>query len=71
MGVITAIEEHEDDFNDLKSTAKLVLPPKRIDGRVDVSRNVVVGAAGNKALDVSDDDRDEVIIVVESDSDAK
>ena len=74
MGVIEASDE-EQDFAVWESSAKLVLPPKRADGRVDVGGSIVVGASLNDPMaeSSSDDDYDEqdeeVITIGDSDSD--
>jgi len=74
MGVIEASDE-EEDFAVWESSAKLVLPPKRADGRVDVGGSIVVGASLNDrtAESSSDDDYaeqdEEVITIGDSDSD--
>ena len=53
----------EKEFAAWMSTSKLVLPPKHVDGRVQVGGNAVIGRAK-----ITDDD-DEVLTVGDSDSD--
>jgi Utp13 specific WD40 associated domain len=59
------------EFATWESSSKLVLPPKLLDGRVQIGGMAVVGAARNKqsggALN-DDDDDDEVMTVGDSDS---
>jgi U3 small nucleolar RNA-associated protein 13 len=66
MGIIEA-EEDDDEFLKWEATAKLVLPPKQIDGKVDVGGKVIVGRARRDSIDSGSSD-DEVITIGESDS---
>jgi U3 small nucleolar RNA-associated protein 13 len=64
MGVMDS-QDDGDDFAAWESTTRLVLPPKQVDGRIDVGGRVVVGAS--IAVEGSDED-DEVMTLGESDS---
>ena len=65
MGVVEASSEN-DDFATWESSLKLVLPPSRVDGRIDVGGKVVVGAA--RSFNRGDSDsNDEVFTIGDSD----
>jgi U3 small nucleolar RNA-associated protein 13 len=65
MGVIDASGD-DSEFATWESSARLVLPPKQVDGRVDVGGNVVVGAVRNFTREEFRSD-DEVVTIGDSD----
>jgi U3 small nucleolar RNA-associated protein 13 len=73
MGDLTPTQdaaESERLFNDWAATSKLVLPPKHVDGRIQVGGQAIIGAAKPDADSDSDmNDDDEVRTIGDSSSD--
>ena len=69
MGAI--LDAPEEDFAQVESNSKLVLPPKRTEGKVDIGGHIVVGASLNDMMmeESSDDEGSEVVTIGDSDSD--
>jgi U3 small nucleolar RNA-associated protein 13 len=76
MGVIDASDTDAiDDYKKWEANSKLMMPPKKVDGRIDVGGNVIVGAPrlvpqSTMHFSDSDDqgnDSDEIITIGESD----
>ena len=66
MGVIDDDGTAQKEYANWEAKSKLILPPKKIDGRIQVGGHTVVGLI--KAMDSDDDDNDEVMSIGDSDS---